>query len=33
VPDLVGMWTAGEKLAGRACDPLNLDLITALERD
>ncbi len=32
VPDLVGMWTAAEKLAGRACDPLDPDLIGALER-
>ena len=32
VPDLVGMWTAAEKLAGRACDPLDVDLITALEQ-
>jgi hypothetical protein len=32
VPDLVGMWTAAEKLAGRACDPLDPDLITELER-
>ena len=32
VPDLVGMWTAAEKLAGRTCDPLDVDLIAALER-
>ncbi len=32
VPDLVGIWAAAEKLAGRACDPLDVDLITALER-
>jgi hypothetical protein len=32
VPDLVGMWTAAEELAGRACDPLALDLIEALEK-
>jgi hypothetical protein len=32
VPDLVQMWTAAERLAGRACDPLDPDLITALER-
>jgi hypothetical protein len=32
VPDLVGMWTAAERLAGRACDPLELDLIEELER-
>ncbi len=32
VPDLVGMWTAAEKLAGRPCDPLELDLIEALEQ-
>jgi hypothetical protein len=33
VPDLVGMWSAAEKLAGRPCDPLDPDLIAALERD
>ena len=33
VPDLVGMWAAAEKLAGRACDPLDPELIGALERD
>jgi hypothetical protein len=33
VPDLVGMWTAAEQLAGRTCDPLDVDLIAALERD
>jgi hypothetical protein len=32
VPDLVGMWAAAERLAGRACDPLDPDLIRALER-
>ena len=32
VPDLVGMWTAAEKLAGHACDPLDPDLIATLER-
>lgn len=32
VPDLVGMWSAAEKLAGRACDPLDPELIAALER-
>jgi hypothetical protein len=32
VPDLAGMWTAAEKLAGRSCDPLDPDLISALER-
>lgn len=32
VPDLVGMWGAAEQLAGRACDPLDPDLIEALER-
>jgi hypothetical protein len=31
VPDLVQMWTAADKLAGRSCDPLDPDLITALE--
>jgi hypothetical protein len=29
---LVGMWTAAEQLAGRTCDPLDPDLISALER-
>jgi len=33
VPDLVGMWTAAGQLAGRSCDPLDPDLIKALERD
>lgn len=32
VPDLVGMWAAAEQLAGRPCDPLDPDLIGALER-
>jgi hypothetical protein len=32
VPDLVGMWTMAETIAGRACDPLDPDLIEALER-
>ncbi|HSA80420.1 MAG TPA: hypothetical protein VLE23_06330 [Geminicoccaceae bacterium] len=32
VPHLVGMWAAAEQLAGRACDPLDPDLIRALER-
>jgi hypothetical protein len=31
VPNLVGMWSAAEKLAGRPCDPLDPDLIAALE--
>lgn len=31
VPDLVGMWSAAEKLAGRPCDPLDPGLIAALE--
>jgi hypothetical protein len=31
VPNLVGMWSAAEKLAGRPCDPLDSDLIAALE--
>ncbi|MGH6899366.1 MAG: hypothetical protein ACREJ5_22920 [Geminicoccaceae bacterium] len=31
VPDLVGLWRAAEKLAGRSCDPLDPDLIAALE--
>jgi hypothetical protein len=33
VPHLVGMWSAAEKLVGRACDPLDPDLIAALEGD
>ena len=33
VPNLVGMWSAAEKLAGRTCDPLEPDLIAVLERD
>jgi hypothetical protein len=33
VPDLVGMWSAAEQLAGRPCDPLDPELIEALERD
>jgi hypothetical protein len=33
VPNLVGMWGAAEKLAGRPCDPLDLDLLDALKRD
>jgi hypothetical protein len=33
VPDLVGMWNAAEQLAGRPCDPLDPELIEALERD
>jgi hypothetical protein len=32
VQNLVGMWSAAEQLTGRACDPLDPDLITALER-
>jgi hypothetical protein len=33
VPDIVGIWAAAEKLAGRSCDPLEPNLIAALERD
>jgi hypothetical protein len=33
VPDLVGMWSAAGRLAGRPCDPLDPGLIAALERD
>jgi hypothetical protein len=33
VPNLVGMWAAAERLAGRPCDPLDPDLIADLERD
>ena len=32
VPHLPLMWAAAERLAGRACDPLDPDLIRALER-
>jgi hypothetical protein len=32
VPHLALMWAAAERLAGRACDPLDPDLIAALER-
>jgi hypothetical protein len=31
VPNLVGMWSAAEKLAGRPCDPLDPELIAVLE--
>ena len=31
VPHLPGMWVAAERLAGRACDPLDPALIAALE--
>jgi hypothetical protein len=31
VPHLAGVWAAAEKLAGRPCDPLDPDLIAALE--
>jgi hypothetical protein len=31
VPNLVGMWSAAEKLSGRPCDPLDPDLLAALE--
>ncbi len=33
VPDLLGMWAAAEKLAGRRCDPLDPRLIAALEEN
>jgi hypothetical protein len=33
VPDLVGMWAAAERLAGRPCNPLDPALIAALEGD
>jgi hypothetical protein len=33
VPDVVGMWSAAEKLASRPCDPLDPALIAALERE
>jgi hypothetical protein len=32
VLDLVGMWAAAERLAGRPCDPLDPALIADLER-
>ena len=32
VPHLALMWAAAERLAGRPCDPLDPDLIKALER-
>ena len=32
VSHLALMWAAAERLAGRACDPLDPDLIAALER-
>jgi hypothetical protein len=31
VPHLAGMWAAAERLASRPCDPLDPDLIAALE--
>jgi hypothetical protein len=31
VPHLPGMWATAERLAGRACDPLDPALIAALE--
>jgi hypothetical protein len=32
VPDLVGVWATAERLAGRPCDPLDPELLAALER-
>jgi hypothetical protein len=32
VPDLIGMWAAAERLAGRPCDPLDPALIARLEQ-
>ena len=32
VPDLVVIWAQAEQLAGRACDPLDPELISALEQ-
>jgi hypothetical protein len=32
VPNLVGMWSAAERLAARPCDPLDPLLIAALEQ-
>jgi hypothetical protein len=31
VPNLAGMWSAAEKIAGRSCDPLDPKLLAALE--
>jgi hypothetical protein len=33
VHNLGHLWTAVERLTGRACDPLDAELITALERE
>ena len=32
VPHLAGMWAAAERIVSRPCDPLDPDLIAALER-
>jgi len=32
VPDLMAIWAAAERLAGRPCDPLDPALVQALER-
>jgi hypothetical protein len=32
VPHLAGMWSAADRLARRPCDPLDFELIAALER-
>jgi hypothetical protein len=32
VPHLVGMWSAAEQLASRPCDPLDPELLAALEQ-
>src|SRR5215472_12917574 len=33
VDNLGHLWTAAERLTGRPCDPLNAELITAMERE
>lgn len=33
VPNLVGLWSAAERLAGARCDPLEAGLVARLERD
>ena len=33
VDNLGHLWTAVERLTGKACDPLDVDLITAMERE
>ena len=33
VDNLGHLWTAAERLTGKPCDPLNAELITAMERE